>query len=66
MSRAAAFSYRVLSPTGEPRMSTEYENLRYPPEVEAAILEAGYRIVINGRRLTKKEAAERTAQRKKK
>ena len=39
-------------------MQTEYENLRYPPEIEAQMLSLGYKITINGKRLTKKEAAE--------
>lgn len=52
------FSYVVISPEGKPIMSTEYKQYRYPPKVEAQMLEAGYKIQLNGKRITKKEVAE--------
>ena len=58
--------YVVADPDGRAVMSTEYENLRYPPEIELQMLNLGYKITINGKRLTKKEATEAAAKPKKK
>lgn len=53
--------YTVTDPGGRAVMSTEYENLRYPPDIELQMLELGYKIAINGKRLTKKEATDAAA-----
>ena len=54
-----SYDYTVFSPDGAPILHTAVENLRYPPPVEAQMLSLGYKITINGRRLTKKEAADK-------
>ena len=56
-----SYDYTVFSPEGAPILHTAVENLRYSPPVEAQMLSLGYKITINGRRLTKKEAAERNS-----
>lgn len=57
----SAYMYVVSEPGGRPIMQTEYENLRYPPEIELQMLNLGYKITINGKRLTKKEATDAAA-----
>ena len=62
------YEYRVFAPAGNAVMGTNSASLRYPPEIEAQMLSLGYKITINGKRLTKKEAAEamaRTTRRRK-
>lgn len=39
-------------------MSTEYEQYRYPPSVEASIQAAGYVIYVDGKRLAKAKASD--------
>ena len=56
-----SYDYTVFSPDGAPILHTAIEKLRYSPPVEAQMLSLGYKITINGRRLTKKEAAERNS-----
>ena len=56
-----SYDYTVLSPDGAPILHTAVEKLRYSPPVEAQMLSIGYKITINGKRLTKKEAAERNS-----
>lgn len=56
-----SYDYTVFSPEGAPILHTAVEKLRYSPPVEAQMLSLGYKITINGKRLTKKEAAERNS-----
>lgn len=56
-----SYDYTVYAPSGRAIMGTAYPSLRYPPEIEANMLSLGYKITINGKRLTKKEAAENLA-----
>ena len=56
-----SYDYTVFAPDGRAILHTAVEKLRYPPPVEAQMLSLGYRITINGKRLTKKEAAERNS-----
>ena len=56
-----SYDYTVFSPDGKPILHTAVEKLRYSPSVEAQMLSLGYKITINGKRLTKKEAAERNS-----
>ena len=51
------FDYAVADHAGRRVMHTEYPSCRYDPKTEAQLLAAGYRITINGKRLTKKAAA---------
>lgn len=60
------YSYTVLSPEGKAIMGTKYEQYRYPAEIEAQMLDLGYKIQINGKRLTKKEVADALGKKKKK
>ena len=53
-----AVSYRVYDKDGRCRMSTTI-GCRYPKEVEKDLLEAGYVIKIDGKKITKKEVRER-------
>lgn len=48
--------YRVLGPGGEVLMQGA-ERVRYPARVERALLEQGCVILLNGKRLTRKELA---------
>lgn len=36
-------------------MESRPASLRYPPEIELGMIEAGYTIKLNGKRITKKE-----------
>ena len=56
-----SYDYTVFSPDGAPILHTAYEKYRYPPKIELQMLDLGYKIRINGKRLTKKEAAERNS-----
>lgn len=58
-----SYDYVVISPQGAPIVHTAYASLRYAPKIEAQLLDLGYKIVISGKRLTKKEAAERMKRR---
>ena len=51
-------AYRVYDKDGRCRMSTTV-GCRYPKEVEMDLLEAGYVIKIDGKKVTKKEVRER-------
>lgn len=46
------FNYRVINPLGVPILRTLSE-CRYPPETELQMLEEGYTIMIDDKRLTK-------------
>lgn len=48
------YPYQVFSPTGQPLMEAP-ESCRYPRKVELSILDAGYTIKLNGKRITKAE-----------
>lgn len=48
--------YRVLGPGGKVLMQGA-ERVRYPARVERALLEQGCVILLNGKRLTRKELA---------
>lgn len=47
-------SYEVFGPSGQPMMVSA-AGIRYPREIELSMLDAGYTIKINGRKLTKTE-----------
>lgn len=47
-------NYEVINPQGQPVMGAP-ESHRYPRAVELSILEAGYTIKLNGKRITKTE-----------
>lgn len=51
-------NYKVYDRDGVLKMSAP-EELRYPPETELSILNAGYTIKLNGKRITKKELKEK-------
>ena len=59
------YSYKVLSPEGKEIAGTKYEKYRYPAEIEAQMLDLGYKIQINGKRLTKKEVADALGKKRK-
>lgn len=46
--------YQIINPSGQLVMEAP-ENCRYPRRIELDMLEAGYTIKINGRKLTKAE-----------
>lgn len=50
-------NYKVYDRDGKLVMSAP-EELRYPREIELSILNAGYTIKLNGKRITKKETRE--------
>lgn len=54
----AVKAYRVYDKDGRCRMSTTV-GCRYPKDVEMDLLEAGYVIKIEGKKLTKKDVRER-------
>lgn len=49
-----ALPYQVVSPSGQPVMEAP-ESCRYPRRIELDMLDAGYTIKLNGRKLTKAE-----------
>lgn len=51
--------YEVISPSGQPMMEAA-PGIRYPKEIELSMLEAGYTIKLNGKKLTKSEIRKRT------
>lgn len=48
------FPYVVYDRTGRPVMAAP-ESCRYPKKTELSLLDAGYTIKLNGKRITKKE-----------
>ena len=52
------YLYQVTSPGGVPMMRTEHPEYRYDAETELQMLDAGYRITVNGKRVTKKSLLE--------
>lgn len=50
----AGFNYQVLSPAGVCLMEAP-ESCRYPRKIELSLLEAGYTIRLNGKRITRSE-----------
>ena len=53
-----AASYKVYDRDGRCRLSTTVE-CRYEKEIEADLMDAGYVIKIDGKKLTKKDVRER-------
>ena len=47
-------AYRIYDPSGRLAESRP-ESLRYPKKTELSILNAGYTIKLNGKKITKKE-----------
>ena len=47
--------YEVIPPPGQPGGVVAPESCRYPRRVELSLLEAGYTIKLNGKRITKTE-----------
>lgn len=54
----AVKAYRVYDKDGICRMSTTV-GCRYPPDIEMSLLENGYTVKIDGKKLTKKDVRER-------
>ena len=46
--------YEVIGPDGQPKMAAPV-SCRYPKHIELQMLEAGYTIKVDGKRLTKTE-----------
>lgn len=46
--------YQVINPSGQPVMESP-ESCRYPRRIELDMLDAGYTIKLNGRKLTKSD-----------
>lgn len=46
--------YRIYNRDGQ-LVESRPASLRYPPEIELGIIDAGYTIKLNGKRITKKE-----------
>lgn len=53
-----SFSYIVSSPSGEVVLQS-LESCRYSRQLEAAMLDAGYTIQLNGKRITKADIRKR-------
>ena len=49
-----SFPYEVINPSGEPVMVAP-ESCRYPRRLELEMLESGYTIKLNGKKLTRAE-----------
>ena len=49
------FTYSVYDRNGRPVLQAP-ESCRYPKSIELSLLDAGYTIKLNGKRITKKEA----------
>lgn len=47
--------YEVIPPPGQPGGVEAPESCRYPKDVERQLLDAGYTIKLNGKKITKKE-----------
>lgn len=50
--------YRVYDRDGR-LMESRPASLRYPPEIELSIINAGYTIKLNGKRILKKEISKK-------
>lgn len=50
----AELNYEVIGPDGQPKMAAPV-SCRYPRHIELQMLEAGYTIRIDGKKLTKTE-----------
>ena len=50
----AELNYEVMGPDGQPKMAAP-ASCRYPRHIELQMLEAGYAIRIDGKKLTKTE-----------
>ena len=48
------FEYKVYSPAETLLMQANSPYCRYAPDIERGMLNSGYKIVLNGKRLTKK------------
>lgn len=55
----APYRYEVTSPYGVPVMLTEHPELRYDAETELQMLSLGYKLTVNGKRVTKKDVNQR-------
>lgn len=53
------FVYQVISPLTGNMVMEAPESCRYHPKTEMSLLEAGYAIKLNGRKLTKTEIKKR-------
>lgn len=53
------FNYQVISLLSGNVIMEAPESCRYPPRVELSLLEAGYTIKLNGKKLTKAEIKKR-------
>ena len=51
--------YEVISPSGQPMMVSA-AGIRYPRDIELSMLDAGYAIKLNGKKLTKTEVRKET------
>lgn len=51
--------YKVFNSSGQLMMAMA-EDIRYPKEIELSMLDAGYTIKLNGKKLTKTEIRKRT------
>lgn len=49
------YPYEVIPPPGQPGGLEAPESCRYPKETERSLLDAGYTIKLNGKKITKKE-----------
>lgn len=54
MDSSSIFDYKVYSPGGALVMQTVFQKCRYPPNIELELLKSGYRIVVDGKRLSKR------------
>lgn len=52
--------YEIIGPNGQPIM-TAPESCRYSRRIELDMLEAGYTIKLNGKRITKSELRKETS-----
>lgn len=50
----AEHNYEIYGPDGQPKLSAP-ESCRYPRRIELQMLECGYTIRLDGKRLTKAE-----------
>ncbi len=51
-------TYKVYNRDGR-LMESRPASLRHPPEIERSMIEAGYTIKLNGKKITKKEIMKR-------
>ena len=54
----AVLPYQVIGPDGAILLQAP-EDLRYSPGIEQTMLETGYTIILNGKKLTQKELRKR-------